>query len=165
MDAVIIYLTFITWLLNYLLRSKNALKEINFKKDPKYLNWFKKNFKIMPLLLILLFIFFMNFDNEIVNKILFFTINLYLYIDLIHEDKISKKKLKFTSKNKIIFLLILLISIIPFIYFYLTKNLSITYLLLFIYSYFAYLLVLIMLIIDKKITKYLSKKNNIKKKN
>ncbi len=165
MDEVIIYLTFIIWLLYYLLRCKNALKDIDLNKEPKYFKWFKKNFKIMPFLLIILFIYFMKFDNELVNKILFFTINLYLYIDLIHEDITTKKKFKLTTKNKIMFLLSLLISIFPFIYFYVTKNLSTTYLLLFIYTYFAYILVLIMLIIDKKIEKHLSKSTKIKKNN
>lgn len=165
MDEVIIYLTFIIWLLYYLLRCKNALKDIDLNKEPKYFKWFKMNFKIMPFLLIILFIYFMKFDNELVNKILFFTINLYLYIDLIHEDITTKKKFKLTTKNKIMFLLLLLISIFPFIYFYVTKNLSTTYLLLFIYTYFAYILVLIMLIIDKKIEKHLSKSTKIKKNN
>lgn len=169
MNAVIIYSTFIIWLLYYLLLCKNALKEISFDKDTKYLKWLKKNFynvfKIMTLLLIILFIYFMKFNNELVNKILFFTINLYLYIDLIYVDANTKKKLKKNKSNKIIFAFLLISASIPFLYYFLTQNLAITYLFLLLYSYFSYFLVLIMQITEKRFTKYLKKNKKIIKKN
>lgn len=168
MSAVVIYSTFVIWLLYYLLLCKNALKEISFDKETKYLKWLKKNFynvfKIMTLLLIMLFIYFMKFNNELVNKILFFTINLYLYIDLIYVDANTKKKLKFNKSNKIIFALLIIASTIPFIYYFFTHNLAITYLFLFLYSYFSYFLVLIMQIAEKKITKYSKNKQKKRRK-
>lgn len=167
MDVFIIYSTFVLWFLYYLLLCKNALKEIIFDRDTKYLKWLKKNFynvfKIMTLLLIMLFVYFMKFNNELVNKILFFTINLYLYIDLIYVDGNKKKKLKMHRTNKIIFALLILISTIPFIYYFITYNLAVTYLLLFLYAYFSYFLVLVMQIAEKKINLYLKNKRKKRK--
>ena len=77
-NKIVIYLTFIPWLLFFGKLVKMALKETKNKKlDFK---WFKEHFSTIIhfdiIILILLFVYFASFKDSFVNMMLFSVMNL-----------------------------------------------------------------------------------------
>ena len=144
-NRIINYITFIPWILFFGKLVKMALKETKNKKLD--IKWFKKYFSTIMhfdiIILILLFIYFASFKDSFVNKMLFSVMNLYLFVNTFYDKRnISDKKL---DKSDIFpSIIILLISLIPFILYTLKViKLTTTYTILFIYSVFAYILVIL----------------------
>lgn len=165
MTNAIIYLTFIPWILYYSSISKNAIKELKNKKLGFY--WFKKNifniFHFENLILYGIFIYFATYyqsSNQIwlVDILLFSAINLYLFFNCYYAKNRSTNKL--TVSDLSIILIVLIISLIPFIYYISTHNYLITYYILFSFSFFNYLIVLLSSLINKLVIKLIIRKNN-----
>ena len=144
-NKIIIYLTFIPWILFYGKLIKMALKETKNKK--LNFKWFKQNFSIIIhfdiIILILLFIYFASFKDSFVNKMLFSIMNLYLYVNTFYDKRSNLNKV--LDKTDILpSIIICLISIIPFILYELKIiKLATIYLISFIYAALAYIIVIV----------------------
>ncbi len=145
MNKIISIFTFVIWfcyflhVIKYLLANIKITKKTTIK-DLIFRNY-KKVFKILPTIFILIFFIFSNFHNNLVNKMLFFTINLYFFVDFIMENKNIDSLHKCFKKNKLEYIIIFIIAFLPIIFYFLTNKLKITYFWLFIYTYFAYFIV------------------------
>lgn len=156
MKNFFVFLTFIPWILYFISLSKIALKDFrSFKLNKK---WIKNNilkiFQFDKLILITIFIYFSILYPDanqvwLVEIMLFSVINLYLYINNIYNktrNKISKDDFKEG-------LIILLFMVIPIIIFSITKNQSLTYYIMFAYSFFNYLIVFLSIKLNELINK------------
>ena len=144
-NKIVNYITFIPWVLFFGKLIKMALKEtkhknLNFK-------WFRSNFsKIIHfdiIILILLFIYFASFEDTLVDRMLFSVMNLYLFVNTFYDKRnISNKSLD--KKDIIPSIIIILLSLIPFIlYEFKIIKVATVYLILFIYTVVAYILVIL----------------------
>lgn len=149
MERLIIYITFIPWLLCYGFNIRNNLKSTkNIKFNFK---WFKKNLPKMiyfeEILLIAIFIYFSTYDNKTVNEMLFSVMNLYLFVNTFYNRRaMSNNKLDITDLSTI--LIIVIISFGPYFFFIKTNNLIYTYYILFGYIFFSYLITIFGRFID-----------------
>lgn len=148
MAKTIIYITFIPWILHYSFSVYNSLRltksmKFNFK-------WLKKNyskiFHIEELLLIAIFVYLSRYGTQtfsnIVKEMLFSVMNLYLFVNSFYDKRtITTKKLGLSDLKEIIILV--LITIIPFVYFMKTNNMVYTYYIMFSYGFFNFLFVLV----------------------
>ena len=140
------YLTFIPWIVYFPILSYIAYHELYSQKKLTGKAWAKENIlkaiRFDNLLLLLVFIYFIQFKNYTVNIMLFGMINLYLLVKSLYE--IPKDKQKFKGKEKMFALITQIIFISsPIIYYLITKNIVITWLIMFCYNFLAYLLVII----------------------
>ena len=165
MKKLFIYITFAIWFIYFISTSKNTLKYL--KKNNKGKNWIKKNiFKIFhfdSLILFAIFIFFNGIYQEssqlwLVRILLFGVINLYLYLNSFYDKNRINDKIHTDDISCI--LLILLISLIPIIYFISSNNVNITYYVMFGYIFFNYLLVSLCLSINDFLFKIVLRRNN-----
>ena len=144
-NKIVIYLTFIPWLLFFGKLVKMALKETKNKKlDSK---WFKEHFSTIIhfdiIILILLFIYFSIYNDSFVDMMLFSVMNLYLYVNSFY-DKRNTSNRNLDKKDILPGIIILIISIIPFLlYIFKVIKLVTVYTILFIYAALAYLLVIL----------------------
>ena len=111
----------------------------------------KKDYKLFrfdTLILIAIFIYFAKFKVVFVNKLLFFTICLYLFVNKLYEKKL-KEKLDIKA-NKIEIIIGYVLAILTFLPYFLWRKLLISYLLA-----FGFILVfhLIMIIVNKILKK------------
>jgi len=111
----------------------------------------KKDYKLFrfdTLILIAIFIYFAKFKVVFVNKLLFFTICLYLFVNKLYEKKL-KEKLDIKA-NKIEIIIGYVLAILTFLPYILWRKLLISYLLA-----FGFILVfhLIMIIVNKILKK------------
>lgn len=159
------YLSFIPWFLYCIELSRNAIKIVNTNKINK--EWLKKNifniFRFDSLILIGIFIYFMltyHKANQIwlVEVLLFSAINLYLYFNSYYDK--NKTDYHIDTKDLSTILIILLIILIPFIYFISTKNSLITYYILFGYTFFNFIIVYLAKTINDFIIKIILKRNH-----
>lgn len=167
MSEGIIYLTFIPWFLYFASLCKNALKDL---KDNKVtFKWIKKNiFKIFHFENIILFAIFFYFSayysdsNQIwlVDILLFSAINLYLFINRYYDKNRSQAAIG--TKDVSTILIIMLLIIIPIIYYISTSNYAITYYILFGYSFFNYVIVYVAKSLNDLTMKVIIKENNEK---
>ncbi len=148
MEIFINYLTFIPWLLYCIALSKYAIKTVNTTKINK--EWVKKNilniFRFDSLILIAIFIYFtISYKTSkqiwLVEVLLFSAINLYLYFNSYYDK--NKSNYEIDTKDLSTVLIILIIFLIPIIYFISTHNTSITYYILFAYNFFNFVIVYI----------------------
>ena len=107
----------------------------------------KKDYKLFrfdTLILIAIFIYFAKFKVVFVNKLLFFTICLYLFVNKLYDKKL-KEKLDIKA-NKIEIIIGYVLAILTFLPYILWRKLLISYLLA-----FGFILVfhLIMIIVNK----------------
>lgn len=137
------YLTLIPWFLFFIFYSYYIYLEISAQKTYNYRKWIDENFwkifRFDTLFLIAIFIFFIRYKNNFVNLMLFFAINLYLLINILYELP-KKEKFKIPLTTLISFLIILFI---PLIIYFLTKSFVITTLVMFGYTFFAYIIVIV----------------------
>ena len=161
-NKYIILVTFIPWILMVFVSVLSNLNNENYQKFSfKYLgkNFFKI-FRLDTLLLILCFWYFASFHKTFVDKYLFSIMCLYLFVNFFYEKRNPLKK-NFFKENIIQIILLLFITIIPFIYYYKTNNLNITYKIMLLYLYLEYIIILIVSYITKLIKKLFNKKSSI----
>ena len=167
MTKLIIYLTFIPWLLYFSTICKNALKDIKNTKINKV--WFKKNvlkiFHFDNIILFAIFIFFSKNYPEasqiwLVEVLLFSVINLYLYMNTYYDKHKSNKKMEISDTSSI--LIILLLTLIPIIYYISSDNYINTYYIMFAYCFFNYIIVLASQKINNILINFIKMKNEKK---
>ncbi len=165
MTRFIVYITFIPWLLYFSSICKYAIKDLKSNKLTK--KWLKNNiFRIFHFENIILFAIFIYFStyyhnaNQIwlVEVLLFSAINLYLFFNRCYDK--NKNHAKIGTNDISTILIVMLIIIIPFIYYIAKRNHVITYYILFAYSFFNYLIVYIATKINDTIIKAIKRKNN-----
>lgn len=158
MNKIISYITFIPWVLYY---SKSIINGIKSTKDVKSIKiWYKKNKgRLIPfesLLIIAVYVYFSLHNNTAVIKLLFAVINLYFFINTFYDSRVDNNK-KLTTMDISPILIAIILSFAPFIYFIKTNNLRITYYILYGYSFFSYLVVVLSRLIDKFLNKLFNK--------
>ena len=159
MTKLIVVLTFIPWILYFLSSSSRTIKDFRGQKINK--EFLKENilklFRFDNIILIGLYIYFsLTYPDAdqiwLIRVLLFASINLYLLINSIY-DKKNKETLEKKEKNIIIILAVLIL--IPVLYYAFTRHYKITYYIMFGYSFFNGVLVLMCSSIYKK---YFTKK-------
>lgn len=167
MTKFVVYLTFIPWLLYFSSVCKSSIKDLKENKVTK--TWIKKNvfhiFHFENIILFAIFVYFSAYYHDanqiwLVNVLLFSAINLYLFFNSYYDK--GRNKNKITTSDISTILIILLIAIIPFIYYVSKKNQTVTYYILFAYSFFNYFIVYISMNINKLIIKAIKRKNGEK---
>lgn len=165
MQKFFVYLTFIPWFLYFVEIAKNFLKILSNTKVNK--EWFKKNFfylfRFDSIILFAIFIFFAKFYKDanqimLVKILLFSAINLFLYINTLYEKHDNPNHV--TPKDISTILIILLVILIPIIFYIATDQYTITYYILFAYSFFSCLIVMFSKAINDLIIKIVRRKNN-----
>ena len=160
LDRYITWITFIPWILVIIVSMISNLNNEHYQHfSCKYLckNIFKI-FRLDTLLLIIFFWYFASFDKEFVDKYLFAIMCLYLFVNFFYE-KTNPIKKQFWKENTIQIILLILINVIPFIYYNNSGNLNFTYKIMLLYLFFEYIIILIVSYISKLIKK-LFKKND-----
>ncbi len=156
LNKLIILITFIPWIINFYANLLDIYRSIDYQKLPA-LEWLKKNFfkefRIDALIIILIFIYFSNFDKLFVCQYLFLVMNLYFYINSLYDTKHEIKKLACIKNNYKEMLLVNLISFLPFVYYYFTKNLVSTYLALFAITFLNFILITLIRLLKEKLAK------------
>jgi peptidoglycan/LPS O-acetylase OafA/YrhL len=165
MKTYVVYLTFIPWILYFISICKKALNDIKSKKTNT--EYYKKNFfRIFPfdtLILTAIFVFvskfYKNADQIWLAKILLFSsINLYLYINTFYDESRKKNRI---GTGDISTMLILTILILPPIIFYVAFHMyTITYYILFGYSFFYYPITIISKSLNNLLFKIVRHRNN-----
>lgn len=154
MTKLVVVLTFIPWILYFLSSSSRTIKDFRRQKINK--QFLKENilklFRFDNMILIGLYIYFsLTYPDAdqiwLIRVLLFASINLYLLLNSIY-DKKNKDSLEKKEKN-IIFMLAVLI-LIPLIYYAFTRHYKITYYIMFGYSFFNGIIVLICTMLYKK---------------
>ena len=164
-DKYIIILTFIPWLLIFIVSTINNLNNPNYKSFSfKYLrNNIFKIFRLDTLLLIIAFWYFSSFNREFVSQYLFSIMCLYLFVNFFYEKRQNLEK-GFWKANILNIILLIIIMSIPFILYYNNYDLDTVYKLMLIYLFGEYIIILLVSYITKLI-KFLLKKIKGNKKN
>ena len=165
MTTYIVYLTFIPWVLYFITICKKALNDIKNKKTN--MEYYKKNFfKIFPfdtLILTGIFVivckFYKSADQIWLAKILLFSsINLYLYINTFYDE--SRKKNRIGTGDISTMLILTIIMLLPIIFYVATHHYTITYYILFGYSFFYYPITIISKAINSLLFKIVRRQNH-----
>lgn len=158
-DKYIVLITFIPWLLFFIVSILNNLNNKDYKTfSLKYLkkNFFKI-FRIDTLFLIIAFYYFSSFGKEFVDKYLFAVMCLYLFMNSFYEKK-EKIKKDFFKKNFLNLVLLFIVMLIPFTVYFIKQRLVLTYKIMMLYLYFEYIMILLVNYISKFIFKVLKRK-------
>ena len=164
MKLYLVYLTFIPWILYFLSICKKALYELKNKKIN--IEYLKKNFfRMFPfdtLILTALFVFVAKFYKDaselwLAKVLLFSSINLYLYINTFYDD--AKKRIKVGPGNISTMLIIVIVMLIPIVFYVAFHKYTITYYILFGYSFFYYPITIICRSINNLLFK-IARRNN-----
>lgn len=155
MNKVFEVLGLLFWFLCYTKEILYTLKNM----DPK--DSFFKNFKtnaisvlrLDKLLLIIIFIIYVNFNKAFVTSMLFSVICLYLFINKFYEKTKKEKNINVIKNNLITVIFSYLFALIPFIYLIITKDYDNTSIILLFYIIFSYFIIEI----SKKISNFLKK--------
>ena len=165
MKTYIVYLTFIPWVLYFISICKKAVYEIKGKKINK--EYLKKNFwRIFPfdtLILTAIFIFVSKFYKGasqiwLAKILLFASINLYLYINTFYDE--SRKKFNLGTGDISTMLILLIIIMGPIIFYVATHMYTITYYILFGFSFFYFPISYLSKSINNLLLRIVRKKNN-----
>lgn len=157
MTRIIISLTFIPWILYLVSSSSRVIKEFRGQKINK--EFFKNNlfnlFRLDTIVLVLVFIFFsVTYPSAdqiwLIRVLLFISINLYLLLNSIYDKKNKEKLVK--KEYNIIFLLVILM-LMPIVFYLISKKYTTAYYIMFGYSVLNGLIVLLCSIINNKINK------------
>ncbi len=159
MNKIIILVTLIPWIFYYLFLSRNNLIKL---KNNHYLLSNFNIIELIPIKNILLFIVFITISIiyrkspqiEIVNSLLFTTINLFLFIYIYYET--IKYELELNTKDKLLLVTLTIITSITTIVSISLKNILITYSILFTIS----ILNIILLYVSNKIITIVRRINN-----
>ncbi len=163
MREFIILLSFVPWLLFFLYKCKNTLKDLKNKRLTG--EWIKKNllnlFHFDNLILFGIFLFFCKTfkdSNQIfLTKVLLFScINLYLFINQLYEKKHHKTILGVEDISTI--LIIILLSLIPIVFYTITGHYTIAYYIMFGYNFGNFIIVYLSKKINDLLIKMIKKK-------
>ena len=163
MRKFIVLISFIPWLLFFLYKCKNTLKDLKNKRVTG--EWIKKNilslFHFDNLILFAIFLFFCKIykdsDQIYLTKILLFSsINLYLLINQFYEKKYHKTTIGVEDISTI--LIIIFLSLIPIIFYTITGHYTITYYIMFAYNFANFLIVFLSKIINDALIKRIKKR-------
>lgn len=164
MKKLVVFLTFIPWLLYFSKITKNVIAEETkgIKRDKK---WWQENFfqvfQIDTLILVGIFVFFAKYHKDanqiwLVKVLLFSAINLYLYLNTYH----LKYNRSVDKSNISTILLLLIIMFIPIVFYGVTGKYTTTYYILFVYSFFYYAIAMICYKINNLLINNASKNEN-----
>lgn len=155
MTKVFEILGLVTWVLCFSKEVLFTLKNTN-PKEP-YFKDFKSNaFKLIrldKLLLIAIFIYYVNFNKDFVTSLVFTVICLYFFINKFYEKGKKEKFLKTIKNNWLTIIITYILVLVPFIYLLITKNYDNTSIALLFYIFFSYFIIGI----SNKIAKALKK--------
>ena len=159
MNKIIILVTLIPWILYYLFLSRNNI--INLKNKHYVLSNFTIK-ELIPIKNIILYIVFIaisliyksSSQIELVNSLLFSTINLFLFIYSYYEN--DDYELDLNKKDKLVIVIISIMTLITIIASLCIKNSFITYIILFAYS----IINIIILYVSNKIISIVRRINN-----
>lgn len=163
MTRLFIFASFIPWLLYFFYQCRNALKDLKNNKVDK--EWLKKNlFKIFHFDNLILFGIFLYFSNVYKNSnqifltklLLFSCINLYLLVNRYYDKNRNKNKI--TNEDISTILIIIILSLIPISVYNITREYTVSYYIMFIFSFFNYLIVYISQKINNLIIKIVGNK-------
>ena len=156
MTKLLVILSFIPWILYFLSYSINLIKELrsvkldkNFIKD-NILKLLKFDKTILIIIFILFSLIYRKADQiKLIRILLFAAINLYLFLHCIYDKKRITEPLK-KKENKIV-IIISILMLIPIIFYFLHKKYTITYYLMFAFSFFNPIIVLLLTTLYKKV--------------
>ncbi len=144
MSKYIIFLTFIPWIIIFIVSSLRNINNPNYQKIT--FKYFTKNFfkifRLDTLFLIIVFFYFASYDKEFVNQYLFAVMNIYLCVNSIYEKK-EKYPKNFIKNNIFNIVILLLILITPFVIYFTKKDLVFTYKIMLIYLFLESLIIII----------------------
>ena len=153
-NKYIILLTFIPWIIIFIISSIRNLNNNNYQNFTfKYLtkNFFKI-FRLDTLFLIIVFFYFASFEKDFVNKYLFTVMNIYLCVNSIYEKK-AKYSENFLKNNIFNFIILIIILTTPFIFYFIRKDLVVTYKIMLIYLFIEPLIIILINYISKLLKK------------
>lgn len=157
-DKYITIITFIPWILLYLISMIYNLNNKNYRKFN--LKYFKKNifklFRIDTLFLIVVFYYFSSFDKEFVSKYLFVVICIYLFVNSFYEKKSNLGK-HFFKDNILNVILLVLFMFIPLGFYMFSHKLVLTYKIMLCSYFLEYVIVLASSYITKGLMRFLKK--------
>lgn len=143
MTKIFELLGIIAWVLCFNKELLFTLKNTNSKES--YFKDFKtKAFKLIrfdKLLLIAIFIYYVNFNKEFVTSLVFTVICLYFFINKFYEKSKKEKFIKTVKKNWLTIVITYIFVLIPFIYLIFTKNYDNTSIVLLLYIFFSYFII------------------------
>lgn len=143
MTKVFEILGLLAWLCCFTKELIFTLKNTNSKRS--YFKDFKSSafniIRLDKLLLIIIFIIYVNFNKEFVTSLVFTVICLYFFINKFYE-KSKKDSLKnVIKKNWIAIIITYVFALIPFIYLIITNNYDNTSIILLLYIFFSYFII------------------------
>jgi len=160
MNLVFEILGLVSWILCFTKEMLFTLKNSN-SKDSYFKDLKSKLFQLIrldKLLLIIIFIIYVNFNKDFVTALVFTVICLYLFINKFYEKSKKEKLLKTIKNNWLTIIFTYCFALVPFIYLIITENYDNTSIILMLYVYFSYLIIGI----SKEIAQLLTKKNRKK---
>ena len=145
---IITLLTFIPWIAYTIAATNRSIKTIRNQKLDEKLKIFHLDTIVLGLLFLIIALIFKNSDQiKLVKMLLFITFNIYLLLYCIYD---KKNKYDIDKKDRKIIYIMLLIMIIPIIFYLATKFYTITYYIMFIYNILNTYLVLLFIKNKKK---------------
>ncbi len=140
MNDAIILSTFAIWLFYFILLYLDVLDNHNIKS---FNELFRLNFKaltIIKLFLFITFIYFISFNNSLISGLLF-TFTFLFFLTEYLSDINNKIDFTYILKHKKYIFILFFLSVTPIIFFFLTNNLEITYLIMYALVFFIYIIV------------------------
>lgn len=145
---IITLLTFIPWIAYTIAATNRSIKTIRNQKLDEKLKIFHLDTIVLGLLFLIIALIFKNSDQiKLVKMLLFITFNIYLLLYCIYD---KKNKYDIDKKDRKIIYIMLLIMIIPIIFYLTTKFYTITYYIMYIYNIINTYLVLLLIKNKKK---------------
>lgn len=159
MNNIIICLTFALWIINYIFTIKKSIYYRNNSEKALIKN--KINFGIIYLLIIFIIfdlIYFSTPKIDIVRKLLFSAMNLYILINSFYFKE--KNSINYKTTDITVFLSLFVLTIIPFSIYFIGHSYRTTYYVLFIYLILNYYMTIIISRIIDRIKKDLVKNDS-----
>jgi len=93
--------------------------------------------RLDKLFLIIIFIIYLRFNKDFITSIVFTVICLYMYINKLYEKTTKEKFLIVLKNNWLIICNVVFISLIPLIYYFITKRINDVYIILLFYIFLS----------------------------